>query len=271
MHAAPTVPARRRAFTLIELLVVIAIIAVLIGLLLPAVQKVRESAARTESSNKLHQLGLAINTCAEQRQGAVPCAYGSWNGVAGSMFYHILPFIEQDNVYKLGGPGSTATPIKTYAAPLDNSNPGTDGHVSYASNLALFGTVGARFPASFNPKGTTNLIMFFERYAQTASANHYWAGNDAVTNTVNGAIAPAPVFNLTNNQISGASDNTAHAFTTAGFLIVVGDASTRLLNTGAAVTGSYNYTSGTANHGTTTFNWACDPFATSPAPSDGSW
>ena len=121
----------RRAFTLIELLVVIAIIAILIGLLLPAVQKVREAAARMSDTNNLKQIGLAIQSCHDANgrlpdagtYGVTPTAgQGPSSTTGGPWTFQILPYMEQVNIFN-GGTNWQTTPVKTYLSPGRGRNP----------------------------------------------------------------------------------------------------------------------------------------------------
>src|SRR5262245_21993613 len=121
----------RLGFTLIELLVVIAIIAILIGLLLPAVQKVREAASRMQCPNNLKQMALACHNFHDSNDKMPPAATGFLNEYTikdTTLHVLLLPFIEQDNLFRTVVPGVAYTKnfavgsnkIKGYLCPSSN-------------------------------------------------------------------------------------------------------------------------------------------------------
>jgi prepilin-type N-terminal cleavage/methylation domain-containing protein len=203
-------PRTRLGFTLIELLVVIAIIAILIGLLLPAVQKVREAAARTTCSNNLKQFTTAIHNYASTYQDKLP-PVKAWNATGtpswqyrGSWHFSLLPYIEQDALYKTGLTNLNATwdaalantpntntlksavlkPFRCPSDPTDNngfpSNRGQDwAGTAYSCNWSIFGNLNvnsarfAQFTVANIPDGTSNVIAMTETMmgCQNAGSN----------------------------------------------------------------------------------------------------
>ena len=163
-------------FTLLELLVVVAIIAVLIGLLLPAVQKVRLAAARIQESNNLRQLGIAVHNYASATDGMPPNVDGARPNKGDSVLYSLMPLLEQQQLPLQTANAKWYQP-KFFQAPSDptfraNRDRDEYGDTSYAAN-ALALQPGRSFQNGF-ADGLSNTLLFTHHYAHCGFTGYTW-------------------------------------------------------------------------------------------------
>jgi len=279
---------RSRGFTLIELLVVIAIIGILIGLLLPAVQKVREAANRAKCQNQEKQIMLAVHNYASTFQDKLPPMLVNNNNSPmqwTTWWFQLLPYVEEDGLYRRGfgsdcwGNGNNTVPLmKKYVCPSDVShNQGLSqngwGATSYAPVQYLFGNTSFYRPQFGNsttqstytianiPDGTSNQVGIVERFSSIPKygwsnawcypedAGHNWGWNS------NGSIygpwgAYLPQFSIIPSQAEYYQPHGGHPATN---IVGLMDGSVRPVS---------------ASVSATTWSYAVSPADGNPLPTD---
>jgi len=162
-----------------ELLVVIAIMAIMLGLLLPAIQRVRMAAQRAQVCNQLRQIGIAQINYSMTSGSLPPPGYANRTRGGGNVFPGLLPYLEQGHVERSTPHGLM---VMSFVSPSDPSygwHPNAAGNCSFAVNSLLCWRSGIPIPEEITD-GTSNTIAFVERYARCNQAQVIWSLGDSL-------------------------------------------------------------------------------------------
>jgi type II secretory pathway pseudopilin PulG len=173
---------QRQGLTLLETLIIIAIIGVFVGLLLPAVQRVRQAAARISSANNLKQINLACQNLASQHLGGMPTVRTGWNPLLRSsqrsLHTELLPYLDPSRVPAEIAAGVASGELRsnwvvpTYISPTDPTVKSNEGLCGYPANAQVFGTTPH---LDHITDGTSQTIFFAEHYSYRCSnMSFYW-------------------------------------------------------------------------------------------------
>jgi len=262
--SSPNLP-KRQGLSMIELLVVLAVLGFLLALLLPAVHKLRERAARQQTQNNLRQVAIALHNHQDTYK-RLPPAFGKFAAMktAQSIHIYLLPFMEQQALfqqYQQGeGENRDNQVVPAYFSPVDPSHPNPPAGIqNSAANLRTFSNKGmqtqwdaplpalgkeedgaARIPASF-PDGTSNTIVFGTRYGVCSDGGSRYASapntNTAAffgQNPAKGQAAPADVtatfLLFPTPKECPPTPLMGHSFSASGIDVAMADGSSRMVS-----------------------------------------
>jgi len=214
---------------------------------LPVCNYIRESHGRAEAQNKLRQIGVGLHAIWDRFDYKAPPSAGTFEGREGTFFFHLLPYIGQEAVYRSG---DRAAPIDAFAVSLDPTVTPGCALASFASNHAVFGFESNRTLGRLAKKGVSFCIVATQRFAVTSGTPHPWADTTDVGTWISGTRTQLEV----DERPETATANAAHAFDRGACQVLMGDGSVR----------------GIAGPGTAAFRWACDPDQGGPVP-PGLW
>lgn len=210
---------------------------------LPVCNYIRESHGRAESQNKLREIGVGLHAIWDRFDYKAPPSAGVFDGRDGTVFYHLLPYVGQEAVYRSGD--RTAV-IDAYVVSVDPTVTPGCALASFASNHAVFGSEPSRTIGRLAGKGVSFTVVATQRFAVTSGTPHPWADTTDFGTWISGTRTQLEV----DQRPETASTDAAHAFDRGACQVLMGDGSV----------------SGVAASKAAAFRWACDPDQRGPMP-----